>query len=74
MPLYRDKDTRGRPDDVFVIEDPTMLITDEDGVRRPGWEFIDAHAVRAHPVFIEALLRSAERLWTLEEILEELAD
>ncbi len=64
MPLYRHPEASGGPDDILVIEDRGML-----GQDQPGFEFIDPHTIKAHPLIIEALITNSERLWTLEEIL-----
>jgi len=69
MPTYRYKDANGSDEDIMVIEDKSMFVRDRDGSWAPGFEFIDAHTVRAHPYVIDTLLLDAERLWTLEEIL-----
>ena len=50
-----------------------MLIEDENGDLCPGFAFIDAYTVRAHPRIIDALMGESERLWTLEEILADLS-
>ncbi len=71
MPFYRDKDARGRSDDLFVIEDATMVVRDERGYRRPSFRYVDENVIRAHPLIIDALLENAEPLWSLEEILGE---
>ncbi len=72
MPLYRDPDATGRLDEITVIEDPGMVEKDESGAMRPTFAFIDSFTVRAHPVIIDSLLKDAERLWTLEELLADL--
>ncbi len=64
MPLYRHLEASGDSDDILVIEDRGMLEQDQ-----PGFEFIDSHTIKAHPLIIEALIADSERLWTLEEIL-----
>lgn len=71
MRSYRDKEACGRPDDVVVIEDPSMVVVDESGNRWPDFRFIDNNTVRAHPLIVEALLEDAEPLWSLGEVLEE---
>lgn len=71
MPHYCDRDAVGRPDEILVIEDARMVLTDPRGRRRPGYAYIDANTIRAHPFIIDALLENAERLWSLEEILAE---
>lgn len=64
MPLYRHVEASGAPDDIIVIEDRGMLLSD-----RPSFEFIDSHTIKAHPLIVEVLIADAERLWTLEEVL-----
>ena len=64
MPLYRHVEASGAPDEILVIEDRGMLGRDQ-----PGFEFIDSHTIKAHPLIIEALIADSERLWTLEEVL-----
>jgi hypothetical protein len=71
MPQYRHQEAWGRPDDITVIEDIKMVIKDEDGSLRPGFAFIDAYTVRAHPRIIDVLVHDAERLWTLDELMAE---
>ena len=66
MPLYRHVDASGTPDDIIVIEDRGMLLSDQ-----PSFEFIDSHTIKAHPLIVEALIIDAERLWTLEEVLND---
>lgn len=68
MPFYRDKDARGRPDDLLVIEDATMVVRDRSGGWRPSFGYVDGN-IRAHPVIIDALLENSEPLWSLEQIL-----
>ncbi|MEW6753244.1 MAG: hypothetical protein AB1505_20030 [Candidatus Latescibacterota bacterium] len=72
MPFYRHREATGRADEVIVIEDATMVERDEDGVLRPTFAFVDDNTVRAHPVIIDSLLENAERLWSLEELLQSL--
>ena len=74
MPFYRDKDAQGRPDDLLVIEDATMVVRDANGCFRPGFRYVDANIIRAHPLIIDALLENAEPLWSLEEILGEIGN
>ena len=74
MPFYRDKDAQGRSDDLFVVEDVTMLVKDESGCWRPSFKYVDENIIRAHPLIINALLKNAEPLWSLEEILGEVED
>ena len=69
MPQFRHKEAEGRPDEITVIEDKSMLFKDGKGIRSPGFEFIDSHTVKAHPFIIDALLVDAERLWTTDEVL-----
>lgn len=70
MPLYRHPDATGSEDELTVIEDPNMVETDETGALRPTFVFIDDLTVRAHPAIVQSLLEGAERLWTMEELLE----
>ena len=72
MPLYRDPEATGGPDELTVIEDASMMEKDEAGAWRPTFAFIDRYTVRAHPVIVDSLLEGTERLWTLEELLGEL--
>ena len=69
MPLYRHVEASGAPDEILVIEDRGMLGRDQ-----PGFEFIDSHTIKAHPLIIEALIADSERLWTLEEILADVEE
>ncbi len=73
MPQYRHQEASGRPDEITVIEDKKMVVKGEDGSLRPGFAFIDAYTVRAHPRIIDVLVDDAERLWTLDELLAELS-
>ena len=73
MPLYRHSDARGQPDEITVIEDANMVEEDPSGSLRPTFAFIDPFTVRAHPLIIDSLLEEAERLWSLDELLSELA-
>ena len=59
------------PTDITVIEDPTMVLMDTAEARQPGYTFVDAYTVRAHPTIVDVLLlrEEAERLWTIEEIM-----
>ena len=50
------------------------IVKDADGHWSPGFEFVDSHTVRAHPFIIDALLVDAERLWTMDEVLDVLKD
>lgn len=70
MPQFRYKEAHGRADEITVIEDKSMFVKDGKGNWSPGFEFIDSHTVKAHPFIIDALLVDAERLWTLDEILQ----
>ena len=70
MPQYRYKDALGDADEITVIEDKGMYRTDVNGKWSPGFEFIDSHTVKAHPFIIEVLLEDAERLWSIDDILE----
>ena len=69
MPLYRHVEASGAPDELLVIEDRGMI-----GGDQPGFEFIDSHTIKAHPLIIEALIADSERLWTLEEILADVEE
>ncbi len=70
MPIYRYKDaTRTAHDELTVIEDKSMFVKDRQGRWSPGFEFVDAHTVKAHPFIIDALLLDCERLWTEDEVL-----
>ena len=69
MPIYRDKYARGQPDDLLVIEDVTVRVRDGGGVWRPSFRYVDDHTIRAHPLIIDVLLKDAERLWSLGEVL-----
>jgi hypothetical protein len=73
MPNYRYKDANGSSDEITVIEDKSMFVKDQEGNWSPGFEFIDSTTVKAHPFIIDALLEDAERLWTMDEVLAELA-
>jgi len=73
MPQYKYKDAQGDADEITVIEDKSMFSKDSKGNWAPGFEFIDSRTVKAHPFIIEALLEDAERLWTMDEVLAELA-
>ena len=74
MPHYRDLDAHGRPDEVIVIEDATQVLCDASGQPHPGYTYINAHTIRAHPLIIEVLLQNAEPLWTLDEVLAGLGE
>ena len=70
MPHYRYRDAQGQSDEITVIEDRAMFVHDkETGAIRPGFEFIDSHTIKAHPLIVEALIIDAERLWTMDEVL-----
>ena len=73
MQQYRHQEAFGHPNEITVIEDKKMLIEYENGDLCPGFAFIDAYTVRAHPRIIDALMGESERLWTLEEILADLS-
>ena len=73
MPSYRDSEATGQFDEITVIEDPGMVEQDDSGALLPTFAFIDTYTVCAHPVIIDALIENAERLWTLEELLADLA-
>ncbi len=70
MPLYL-YEGAGRPDDVYVIEDPAVVTRDRAGVEQPAYKRVDAYTVRAHPQLIAALVSRSERLWKLQEVLGE---
>ena len=70
MPLYL-YEGAGRPDDIFVIEDPAVVVKDGAGVEQPAYKLVDAYTVRAHPRLIAALVSRSERLWNLQEVLGE---
>lgn len=74
MPFYRHPEATGRENEITVIEDPSMVEEDENGALWPTFAFVDRFTIRAHPVIIDSLLQGAERLWTLDELLEELQD
>ena len=74
MPQYRYRDARGQSDEITVIEDKGMYMKDGEGTWSPGFEFIDSRTVKAHPFIIEVLLEDAERLWSMDEILEVLQE
>ncbi len=69
MPIYCDKDALGRPDDVFVIEDATMVMRDESGDWYASFQYVDENVIRAHPLIIDVLMENTEPVWSLEEIL-----
>ena len=73
MAQYRFKGAEGRAGEITIIEDRSMYIRDTKGNWSPGYEFIDSHTVKAHPFIIEVLIESSERLWSMEEVLAELA-
>ena len=70
MPLYL-YEGAGRPDDVYVIEDPAVVTRDRAGVEQPAYKRIDAHTVRAHPQLIAELVSKSERMWNLREVLSQ---
>ncbi len=72
MAHYRYKDARGSSDEITVIEDKSMFTKDSQGNWAPGFEFIDRQTVKAHPFIIQVLLEDAERLWSMDELLDEL--
>ncbi len=72
MPQYRHLQATGRDDEVTVIEDEQMVVTDGDGTAQPSFAFIDPYTIRAHPRIIDLLVRQSERLWTLDELLDSL--
>ncbi len=73
MAHYRYKGAEGRAGEITVIEDSSLFTRDTRGNWSPGFEFIDSHTVKAHPFIIDALIEDAERLWSMEEVLAELA-
>jgi hypothetical protein len=74
MPQFRYKEATGSSDEITVIEDKSMFVKDTKGNWSPGFEFIDSRTVKAHPFIIDALLEDAERLWTIDEVLQQLED
>jgi len=54
---------------MVVIEERSLFCRNDAGDWAPGLEFIDSRTLRAHPLIIETLLVSAERLWSAEELL-----
>ena len=72
MAHYRYKDAQGSSDEIAFIEDKGMFTKDSNGNWAPGFEFIDQQTVKAHPFIIEVLLEDAERLWSIDELLEAL--
>ena len=73
MAQYKYRGAEGRSGEITVIEDSSMFTRDNRGNWSPGFEFIDSHTVKAHPFIIDALIKDAERLWSMEEVLAELA-
>lgn len=74
MPLYRHPEATGAADELTVIEDPHMMIPDlETGRSLPGYAFIDPLTIKAHPLIVDVLVDHAERVWSLDEILEDSA-
>ena len=71
MRYYRDKGACGKPDEITIIEDENMVVVNQNGEKSPGFTYIDSHTIRAHPFIIDWLIESADPVWTLEEILEE---
>ena len=59
----------GQEGEVVVIEDKSMTSADEKGNPQPAFRFVDATTVRAHPAIIEMLIRNADPVWSLEDIL-----
>ena len=49
-----------------------MFTKDSHGNWAPGFEFIDSQTVKAHPFIIQVLLEDPERLWSIDELLNEL--
>ena len=72
MPQFLYKEANGSADEITVIEDKSMFVKDTQGNWSPGFEFVDSHTVKAHPFIIDALLEDAERLWTIDEVLQQL--
>jgi|GEM_PF-472216 hypothetical protein len=72
MPHFRDKEARGQHNEITVIEDANLVTIDEEGNKRAGFAKIDEYTFRAHPAIMDALLEDAERLWTLEEVLQDI--
>ncbi len=72
MPLYRHPEATGRLDEITVIEDANMVEKDQTGTLRPTFSFIDSYTVRAHPVIVDSLIEDAERLWTMDDLLDDL--
>ena len=71
MPLYRHPEATGAADELTVIEDCRMLVADQEtGLPQPGFAFIDPLTIKAHPLIVEALIADAERVWSLDEVLE----
>jgi len=69
MAQYRYRDAQGTTDDIIVIEDHSIYMKGCSGRWEPGFEFIDGHTVRAHPLIIDTLLLDAEPLWSIDEVL-----
>ena len=69
MAIYRYADLESGVDEMVVIEDRSLFCRNDAGDWTPGLEFIDSRTLRAHPLIIETLLVSAERLWSAEELL-----
>ncbi len=65
-----DDDDEDDGEDIVVIEDRSLFTRGPDGRWGPGFVFIDAHTVRAHPSILDVLITDAQRLWTLEELLD----
>ena len=72
MPHFRDKEARGQHNEITVIEDVNLVTIDAEGNKRAGFAKIDEYTFRAHPAIMDALLEDAERLWTLEEVLQDI--
>jgi len=72
MPFYRHPEATGRPDEITVIEDSSMVEKDETGAWQPTFAFVDSLTIKAHPTIVDSLVEGAERLWTLEELLVDL--
>ncbi len=68
-PSIRYADLESGVDEMVVIEDRSLFCRNDAGDWAPGLEFIDSRTLRAHPLIIETLLVSAERLWSAEELL-----
>ena len=70
MPSYRFRDTPDRADDIFVIEDDSMVSMDGQGGKWPTYAFVDSHTIKAHAEIIDILMLGAEPLWNLDQVFE----